>query len=252
MIEFIISFVVIILLVVAMSLILKNTVKTIDDKSKSYFVDKLKEYDYLIDEKEKKLTSLDEELKKRELGLKENRNSEGSPNYDFDSTIIDLLTETDYLDKNIFAINKKIEEKFIINYEQLIKDFLANTKENNRYDFCTNLRNKFTPLEIYKIETMLPEERNEYFKTFLSEEEYKLYTIFLSSNKFNMEDFIDYLNHLIELNNPIVIILVPSKNINYDYIDSKIKTEVSENIYKGIKIIYRNKVYDFSLNEGNV
>ena len=40
---FIISFVVIILLVLAMSLILKNTVKTIDDKSKSYFVDKLKQ-----------------------------------------------------------------------------------------------------------------------------------------------------------------------------------------------------------------
>ena len=32
----------------------------------------------------------------------------------------------------------------------------------------------------------------------------------------------------------------------------KIKTKVSDNIYKGIKILYRNKVYDFSLNEGNV
>lgn len=252
MFEFIISFVVIVLLVVVMSLILKNTVKEVDDKSKSYFVDKLKEYDYLIDEKEKKLSSLDEELKRKELGLRENKNSEGSLSYDFDSTIIDLLTETDYLDKNIFAINKKIEEKFIINYEQLIKDFLANIKENNRYGFCINLRNKFTPLEIYKVETMLAYERDEYFKTFLSEEEYKLYNIFLANNKFNMEDFIDYLNHLIELNNPIVTILVPSKNINYDYIDSKIKTLVSENIYKGIKIIYRNKVYDFSLNEGNV
>ncbi|UKI26889.1 MAG: hypothetical protein L6V91_09265 [Bacilli bacterium] len=50
---FIISFVVIILLVVVMSLILKNAVKQVDEKSKSYFVDKLKEYDYLIDEKEK-------------------------------------------------------------------------------------------------------------------------------------------------------------------------------------------------------
>ena len=38
-----------------MSLILKNAVKQVDEKSKSYFVDKLKEYDYLIDEKEKKL-----------------------------------------------------------------------------------------------------------------------------------------------------------------------------------------------------
>ena len=42
-----------------MSLILKNAVKQVDEKSKSYFVDKLKEYDYLIDEKEKKLSELE-------------------------------------------------------------------------------------------------------------------------------------------------------------------------------------------------
>jgi hypothetical protein len=67
-----------------------------------------------------------------------------------------------------------------------------------------------------------------------------------------MEDFIDYLNRLIELNDPTVTVLVPSKNINFDHIDNKIKTRVSDNIYEGIKILYRNKVYDFSLNEGNV
>lgn len=248
---FIISFVVIILLVLAMSLILKNTVKTIDDKSKSYFVDKLKQYDYLIDEKEKKLSELEEELEKRKNGLEENKTREGKPTYDFDNSIIDLLTETNYLDKNIFAINKKIEEKFIINYEDLIKDFLANIKSDNKYDFCINLRNKFTPQEIYKIEIMLPDEREEYLNEFLTKEEHKVYEIFLSSNNFNMEDFIDYLNRLIELNNPTITVLVPNKNINYDYIDKRIKTKVSDSIYKGIKILYRNKIYDFSLNEGN-
>ena len=249
---FIISFVVIILLVLAMSLILKNTVKTIDDKSKSYFVDKLKQYDYLIDEKEKKLSELEEELEKRKNGLEENKTREGKPTYDFDNSIIDLLTETNYLDKNIFAINKKIEEKFIINYEDLIKDFLSNIKGDNRYDFCVKLRNKFTPDEIYNIELMLSEERNAYLKKTLNEEEYKVYEIYLASNKFNMEDFIDYLNRLIELNDPTVVVLVPNDKVNYDYIDKNIKTKVSDGIYKGIKILYRNKVYDFSLNEGNV
>ena len=86
----------------------------------------------------------------------------------------------------------------------------------------------------------------------LNNEEYKVYEIFLSTNKFNMEDFIDYLNRLIELNDPTVIILVSNKNINFDYIDQKIKTVVSEKIYRGIKILYKNKIYDFSLNEGNV
>ena len=249
---FIISFVIIILLVVVMSLILKNAVKQVDEKSKSYFVDKLKEYDYLIDEKEKKLSELESELEKRKNGLKENSLSEVKPNYDFDTSIIDLLTETNYLDKNIFELNKKIEQKFIINYEDLIKDFLSNIKGDNRYDFCVKLRNKFTPDEIYNIELMLPEERNAYLKKTLSEEEYKVYEICLASNKFNMEDFIDYLNRLIELNDPTVVVLVPNDKVNYDYIDKNIKTKVSDGIYKGIKILYRNKVYDFSLNEGNV
>ena len=73
---FIISFVIIILLVVVMSLILKNAVKQVDEKSKSYFVDKLKEYDYLIDEKEKKLSELESELLKRKNGLNDNSLSE--------------------------------------------------------------------------------------------------------------------------------------------------------------------------------
>ena len=249
---FIISFAVIILLVVLMSLILKNAVKEVDKKSKSYFVDKLQEYDYLIDEKEKKLSELESELEKRKNGLKENSLSDTSPNYDFDTSIIDLLTETNYLDKNIFEINKKIEQRFIINYEDLIKDFLSNIKDENKYDFCVKLRNGFTPNEIYNIELMLPEERNKYLKQELTKEEYKVYEIYLSSNRFNMEDFIDYLNRLIELNDPTVTILVSSNKENYDYIDKKIKTKVSNSIYKGIKILYRNKVYDFSLNEGNV
>lgn len=249
---YIISFVVIILLVVAISLILKNAVKEVDNKSKSYFVDKLKEYDYLIDEKEKRLSQLEDELEKRKNGLKENNIIGSKPNYDFDSSIIDLLTETSYLDKNIFEINKRIEEKFIINYEDLIKDFLSNIKNDDKYDFCLNLRNKFNPEEIYKIEIKLPEEREEYLKGILSKEEYMVYEIFIASNKFNMEDFIDYLNRLIELNDPTVTILVPNKSTNFDHIDNKIKTKVSENIYKGIKILYKNKVYDFSLNEGNV
>ena len=235
-----------------MSLILKNAVKEVDQKSKSYFVDKLQEYDYLIDEKEKKLSELESELLKRKNGLNDNSLSESEHKYDFDTSIIDLLTETNYLDKNIFELNKKIEQKFIINYEDLIKDFLSNIKGDNRYDFCVKLRNKFTPDEIYNIELMLPEERNAYLKKTLSEEEYKVYEIYLASNKFNMEDFIDYLNRLIELNDPTVVVLVPNDKVNYDYIDKNIKTKVSDGIYKGIKILYRNKVYDFSLNEGNV
>ena len=56
----------------------------------------------------------------------------------------------------------------------------------------------------------------------------------------------------------IAILTDSGSDVPYDLVkelnklDSKIKTKVSDNIYRGIKIIYKNKVYDFSLNEGNV
>ena len=67
-----------------------------------------------------------------------------------------------------------------------------------------------------------------------------------------IENFIDYLDQLVDLNNPEITILVGSKSENYDHLSENIKTVFNDKIYRGIKIIYRNKVYDFSLSERNV
>ena len=45
------------------------------------------------------------------------------------------------------------------------------------------------------------------------------------------------------INQKLEPVKTTNKNINYDHIDNKIKTKVSDNIYRGIKILYRNKVY---------
>ena len=71
-----------------MSLILKNAVKQVDEKSKSYFVDKLKEYDYLIDLKEKNHSEIEILLFKRKKGVKDKSLSVSGPKYDFDTIII--------------------------------------------------------------------------------------------------------------------------------------------------------------------
>ena len=52
----------------------------------------------------------------------------------------------------------------------------------------------------------------------------------------NIEDFIKWCSN---------------KKENYDYLSKHIKTIVSDDIYSGIKIVYKDKVYDFSLSERN-
>ena len=236
-----------------MFFILKSTVKKINSQTKLYFVDKLQEYDYMIDDKLNKLNKINEEIKEKELKREEEDSSANSRHYDFDYQIIDLLNKTEYQDNNIFELNKQIEEKFKMDYVALIKKFLESIHDNGAYDFCKNLRKKFTSSEIYKLKIMLPEEQIEYLKKFLNDEEYKIFDLYQKINtKPDIDGFLDYMNELIDLNNPGILVLVGNKEENYDYLSKYIKTVYSKDIYKGIKIIYRKKIYDYSLNERNV
>ena len=235
-----------------MFLILKKTVKVVNSQTKTYFVDKLQAYDSLIDEKEQKLNEIDELLKNKELGLKSEDKNIKKDGYEFDYNIIDLFNSTEYQNKELLKITKLIDEKFDFNHEKVIKAFLKCIKNVDKYEFCINLRNKFTSNVIYDVKTLLEEEIDDYMKNLLNNNEFEVYLLFKDLNgKFIIEDFIDYLDRLVELNNPMIIIYVSNKKENYDYLSKYIKTIVSDDIYSGIKIVYKNKVYDFSLSERN-
>ena len=104
-------------------------------------------------------------------------------------------------------------------------------------------------LERQKLLPKLEEE----LKKMLSNKEYKVYETFkLVVSDHSIDNFIDYLDQLVNLNNPKITILVGNKSENYDHLSENIETVFNDKIYRGIKIIYRNKVYDFSLSERNV
>lgn len=241
------------LLIFLMFLILKRTVRIVNDQTKSYFVNKLQNYDDLIEEKENKLNEIDDAIRNRELGLKEKTKEEKNRDYIFDAGVIDILNNTEYQNKNIFELNKKIDNTFIINYESLINDFLNFTKDDKDYEFCKRLRDKFDSDTIYYLKTIQKEEVESEYKKILDKKEYKVYESFkVITTDNNIENFIDYLNELVEINSPYIIIQVGNKNENYNHMSEYIKTVYNDKIYRGIKIIYRNKVYDFSLSERDV
>jgi len=233
--------------------VLKKTVGIVNSQTKSYFVNKLQGYDDLIEDKENKLELLDKEIKNKEKGIKEEKQENVSSVYAFDTNVIDLLNDAKYQNQNIFELNKKIDENFVVNYEELIKDFLMLCDGSKDYDFCLNLRKKFDSSTIYKLKSMTSYEYEAYLKDILTNKEYKVYDAFRVMNtENNIDNFVDYLDQLVDLNNPQITILVGNKNENYDYLNENIKTLVSDKIYRGIKIIYRSKIYDFSLSERNI
>lgn len=240
-------------LIFLMYLVLKKTVRIVNEQTKSYFVNKLQGYDDLIAERENKLSEIDELIKNREIGKEENKKELSKGGYAFDTNVIDLFNSTQYQDKNIFELNKKIDENFVVNYEELVRDFLTFCDDSKDYDFCLKLRNKFDSEQIYKFKSMMNDEMEKEFETFLTNKEYKVYEAFkLIISDHSIENFVIYLDQLVDLNSPKVVILVGSKNESYDHLSEYIETKYNDKIYRGLKIIYKNKVYDFSLSERNI
>ena len=251
---FVIVCLIIAFLVTIMFFILKKTVGIVNSQTKSYFVNKLQGYDDLIQDKENKLLEIESKIKDKEKGINEEETRiGGKQNYAFDSNVIDLFNATKYQDQNIFELNKKIDENFVVNYEELIKDFLTLCDDNTDYEFCVNLRGKFDSDTIYRLKSMVKSDYEGELKSMLNEKEYKVYEAFkLVTSEDNVDNFIDYLEQLVDLNNPKVRILVGNKSENYDHLNECIETVYNDKIYRGIKIVYKNKVYDFSLSERNV
>ena len=125
-------------LIFLMFLILKRTVRIVNEQTKSYFVNKLQGYDDLIADRENKLNEIDELIKNREIGKENNKKELFKGGYAFDTNVIDLFNSTQYQDKNIFELNKKIDETFVVNYEELIRDFLTFCDDSKDYKFCIN------------------------------------------------------------------------------------------------------------------
>ena len=251
---FIIVCLMIAFLVSIMFLILKKTVGIVNSQTKSYFVNKLQGYDDLIQDKENRLDEIDKLIKDKEKGIKEEEaNKRNNVGYAFDSNVIDIFNNTKYQDNNLFELNRKIDENFVVNYEELIKDFLTLCDDKNDYDFCIKLRGKFDSDTIYKLKSTYSDDLEDELKGILDSKEYKVYETFkLVSEDKSIDNFISYLDQLVDLNSPRIKILVGNKSDNYDHLSEYIDTIYNDKIYRGIKIIYKNKVYDFSLSERNV
>lgn len=236
-------------LVYLMFRVLRKTVRQIDKDSKKYYIDKLSEYDKLIDDKEKKLETLNKEIENKKVEAEAIKASANGNSKDFDISILDLMNKTKYQDSNFMAIEKLINDNFDYNYEKIVKEFLSKIDNEKDYKFCDKLRKKFTPQTIYELKILSDEKLEERLSEILTKRELEFFIVYKKTHlKFNFEEFITYLDQLVELNDPSMIIYVGERNISFNKLSKHIKTKYDPNIYKGIKILFRSRMYDFSLN----
>ena len=257
MIEIIIaSIVIIVLMIIFVFVIFQSIVKRINQNAKKYFINKLEDYNDIVEEKEKQIAELTEEIKKLQKDKEEleeykklnlPRRKRESPK------ALTNIKVPKYREENFFVNYKELKQQFDFDKEGLIKEFIKEhqDKEHEKdYKTLLNCKNKFNKEAVYQLMTLPGEEQLDIIKSILTDREKKLIDldkIVENPKDFNMMKLFEEIDRIILDINPTINVYVSKYDKNYDYIDPYVKTIHYANMSEGLIIEYKGKKYDFSI-----
>ena len=243
--EIFVALVVLLILVIITFLFFKRIVNKVNEQAKLYFTLKLQEYDELVKEKEEKLRKIKEDTDNKEKSTEIKEDISKTP------VIVPEDNKRRYQVDDLLKTVKKVEDRFKIDNEKILKQFLNNkpTKEELvRFNHLEKMKNEIIKMGVYNIVTSTDENLlNELFDKLRMVDVDIVDAFALNTNNPTVEDFLNYLENELNKCDPHIYVEVGDKNVNFDYLSDRIVTEYNEKIYKGIMVIYRNKMYDYSL-----
>ena len=254
----VVAVVLIIIMLVFVFILFKNILKSMNENAKKYFVNKLQDYDYILEEKQTKLEKIREEINEfeehknildntEEVEMKVKSKIEEQPK----EIKYDLKTP-EYRETQFFNNYKEVKKIFSVDNERIIKEFIdehKNEKENKEYKALKKIREKFDQDAIYGCLTLKPYDQIQILDEVLTATEKKLikFNEIKDDNKFNIKNFIKSIEQRMENLEPTIYIYTNGLDKRYDLIDNNIIMKQYNNMSEGIIIKYRNKIYDYSI-----
>lgn len=254
----VVAVILIVIMLVFIFILFKNIMKSMNENAKKYFVNKLQDYDYILEEKQTKLEKIRAEINEIEehkniLENKEEIVIETKPKIEEEPKEIkyDLKTP-EYRETQFFNNYKEVKKLFTVDNEKIIKEFInehKNEKEDKEYKALKKLREKFNQDTIYGCLTLKVSDQIEILNEVLTASEKKLvkYNEMIKDNEFNIKRFIKSIEQKMETIEPTIYIYTNGLDKRYDLIDSNIIMKQYNNMSEGIIIKYRNKIYDYSI-----
>lgn len=252
--EILLAIIVVLILLVILVSLFWLTIKRVNILVKKIFVDKLQEYDFLIEDKEKKVEELNSNIESKKL--EENEISDRIEKLKNSQIVVDkpsddviIPTNADYEDGNLLESYKKIKSGFNFDYKKIIENFIENevVNDNGDYELYNKVRNYFSHNIVYKLSNYSKEEQMIIINELLNDEEKNKLKKLLEVKKFNVIKFVNKLDDLVKKNNPKVYIYVSDQNLNFNNMHKQIETIYDDKIVEGFRIEYKGKIYDYSI-----
>lgn len=260
--------VVMVVIVIFVVSVFDNIIKKINFNAKQYFVDKLQDYNDMIDSKKGELEELNkqiEEIRKKELLEDEDSNilesfSLGTrtktamqkklASKQEEETVYDI-SSPEYREESFFNNYRNIKQQFDIDNEKVIKDFIVNytnSKDVKEYQTLKKFRDYFDADTTYDCLTLTTEEQYNLIQSVTKKKEKQILKLEDYNEKnFNLIKLLEYTDNRMKEIDPNVYVYVGNKNISYDYIANIVKTKIYKNMIEGVVISYRGQIYDYSI-----
>ena len=232
-------------MIVTVYFILKSMLGSVNEKGKEYFTIKLSE----LDNQSKKTKVYEEEEEEKEKVVQVLLPNELNQNQD--SIVLYQSKNVNEFDvKDVLKFIKKIDAKFNYDDRYIVEEFAKQTVEDSsadKYNKLVNVKKYIEKVGVYKLLTSNDEEIDE-FKGEVNKIDDEIISIYEKVNGFfDLENFIAYLDIEIRKADPMIYVLVGNKNVSFNDVSDRVKTMYKEEVYRGIKIIYKGNIYDYSL-----
>lgn len=231
----ILSMVILILLVLLTSLILKRLVLDVNNEVK-------KKYLFNISKYNEEIKDLKEDAKT------DNNNQITLDNNSFSDECKIYISDVHYKSEGILQKAKKIESKFNVDDEAIVKQFLEYrlvNEDNDTYLDLINTKNILSKLNPSILVRNV--DKNLILKKVPKRVRIILEPLYCTSNTLKVLKLLDIIEVEIRKYDPKIYVYTGSKLKDYKNLNDRILTKYDSNIYRGVKIYYHNQMYDYSI-----
>ena len=240
--------------------ILRTAVRTTEHQVREHFSRELTVFGDTVEEKQRRSMELDSQIsdmKKEADDMKE---------------IIDVLKSSPFYrphknkGEKLAPLAHYVDRKFFENYRtakdlMAVLDKKAIVEEVQRQVSYHGDRARYAQLcdligtlnfdTVYQLETVPAEEQLQVLDETLKEEQHELFLEYVKGLEkplnFSVLSFLDWLRLQRSEEDPTLYVYTGEKQDNLDHMASDVKTCYDENICEGVRLVYQNQVYDYSI-----
>ena len=255
--EIVLSIIVVAVFLLVIVVLLVLTTRRVNVLAKKNFVDKLQEYDFLIDDKEKKVEELNKTISEQRAEFDRLEKMRAAKEEEFNKKQeeheVVLPRHASLTDGgNVLADYRAIRDEFDFNVEKIvnkfIKDHPVKVENVQKYQQFVRLRVYFGFKTIYKLSTYKPNEQIAIIKKLLRGDEWEIFESLIGKNKkINLNEIVQKMDRYIMKYDPKIYVYVPEKGRDYGYLGENVVTKSDKKITEGFKIIYGGVVFDYSI-----